>query len=320
MGILSPIALLFLSLATLQSFRCEPGDVKSARLLDLVIRDYIFRSHKKQSIRTGKLYNVNLPSNLSGIDVDAIRFRCGSLRRYGSNIKEFGLGVGTYVHPCSERVILVRQNLGPKWSSLYNDNYELSGYQLISPVLGLLAYNIISRTNKTSSVIGSEVGIRAGKKAITINFGNATLVDTGPGVIPLCASFDENGKITLSNQARPHVCVATRHGHFGLVVGSALMPLREKTSKLRMAIGSSIGAALGAFLLSLLVIAMFVNAKKKERMEEMERMAYEEEALQVSMAGHVRAVTASAGTRTMPTIEHFECRPDHHHPLPRSNS
>ncbi|KAL6556793.1 hypothetical protein OROHE_006669 [Orobanche hederae] len=319
MGILSPIALLFLSLATLQSFKCEPGEAKSARLLDLVIRDYIFRSHKKNS-RTGKLYNVNLPSNLSGIEVDTIRFRCGSLRRYGSNIKEFRLGVGTYTHPCSERVILVRQNLGPKWSSLYNDNYELSGYQLISPVLGLLAYNInISWTNKTSTVIASEVGIQAGKNPITIDFGNATLANTKPGMIPLCASFDENGKITLSNQARHHVCVATRHGHFGLVVGSPLMPLREKASKLRMAIGSSIGAALGAFLLSLLLIAMFVNAKKKERMEEMERMAYEEEALQVSMAGHVRAVTAS-GTRTMPRIEHFECRPHHHHPLPRSNS
>ncbi|KAL0393452.1 UNVERIFIED_CONTAM: hypothetical protein Slati_4311400 [Sesamum latifolium] len=47
-------------------------------------------------------------------------------------------------------------------------------------------------------------------------------------------------------------------------------------------------------------------------MEELERRAYEEEALQVSMVGHVRAVTAS-GTRTSPIIEHYEYR----HPPPR---
>ncbi|KAD4178508.1 hypothetical protein E3N88_27099 [Mikania micrantha] len=47
------------------------------------------------------------------------------------------------------------------------------------------------------------------------------------------------------------------------------------------------GAAIGAFLLGLLLVAMFVKEKKKARLEELERRAYEEEALQVSMAGHV---------------------------------
>ncbi|KAL3645370.1 hypothetical protein CASFOL_010550 [Castilleja foliolosa] len=310
MGFLCSITLLLLSLATLQPLKGQSEDIKSARLLDLVIRDYLFRSHKK-NFRTGKLYNVNLPSNLSGIDVDTARFRCGSLRRYGAKMKEFYLGPGTHVQPCSERIILVRQNLGSSWSSLYNDNYELTGYTLVSPVLGLLAYNP-GCYNKS---IAPEVEVRAGKSPITVDFGNAKLLETTPGIIPLCAGFDENGKITLSNQARPNVCVATRHGHFGLVVESPLMPMRKRASKMKIAMGSSIGVALGAFLLSLLVVAMFVKSKKKKkaRMEEMERRAYEEEALQVSMVGHVRAVTAS-GTRTMPRIEHFECRnqPDSH--------
>lgn len=306
MGSLSTFSLILLSLITIQG-----QEIKSARLLDLVIRDYTFRSYTKH-FRTGKLHRINLPSNLSGIHVDTVRLRCGSLHRYGATVKEFHLSSGAHVHPCSTRVMLIRQNLGSNWSSLYYDNYELSGYQLISPVLGLLAYNV-GATN--AATIPSELGIQAGKKPITIDFSNTTrsTVQNGAGIIPLCASFDEDGKVSLSNQARPNVCVATRDGHFGLVVEAPLMPLKRKVSRWKIVIGSSIGAALGAFLLSLLLIALFVNAKKKARMEEMERRAYEEEALQVSMVGHVRALTAS-GTRTVPAIEHEEYRPP---PRPR---
>ncbi|KAK6137599.1 hypothetical protein DH2020_028656 [Rehmannia glutinosa] len=244
--------------------------------------------------------------NLTGITVDAIRFRCGSFYRYGAKIHEFHVDIHTRARPCSERLILVRQNLGSNWSSLYDDNYDLSGYRLISPVVGLLAYNA-SSTSKTS-----ELKIQAGKKPITIDFNDDEILlnnTTVPGIIPLCARFDEDGSVSLSNQARPNVCVSTKNGHFGLVVESPLMPLRQrKVSRWRVAIGGAIGAVLGGFLLSLLVVAMFVKSKKKARMEEMERRAYEEEALRVSMVDHVRAVTAS-GTRTLPVIEHFECRP-----------
>ncbi|KAH6818168.1 hypothetical protein C2S51_001771 [Perilla frutescens var. frutescens] len=303
MGSLSTITLIFLSLTALQASRIECQEIKSARLLDLLIRDYTFKSYTK-NFKTGKLHRINLPSNLSGINVDTVRLRCGSLRRYGAAVKEFHLRVGTSVHPCSTRVMIIRQNLGSNWSSLYYDNFELSGYQLVSPVLGLLAYNV-GATNTTT--IPSELGIQAGKRPITIDFSKMTANESSSssssGIIPLCASFDQDGKVSLSSQARPNVCVATRHGHFGLVVESPLMPLKRKVSRLKVAIGSSIGAALGAFLLSLLAMALFVNAKKKARMEEMERRAYEEEALQVSMVGHVRALTAS-GTRTVPTIEH----------------
>lgn len=295
------ISLILLSLAALQT--AEPQAIKSARLLDLVIRDYTFRSYHR-NFRTGKLHQVSLPANLSGIEVETVRFRCGSLSRYGGKINEFHLGVGIYAHPCVKRVMLVRQNLGSNWSSIYYDNYELTGYELISPVLGLLAYSVGSLpTNQ------SEVGIQAGKKPIIIDFSNTALLNITSGMIPLCASFDPDGKVTLSNQAQPNVCVATKHGHFGLVVQSPLIPLKQKLSKWKIAVGSSIGAALGVFLLTLLFIAMCVNAKKKAKMDELERRAYEEEALQVSMVGHVRALTAS-GTRTVPTnIENDEYRP-----------
>ncbi|KAL1559781.1 hypothetical protein AAHA92_10085 [Salvia divinorum] len=294
-------ATIALILVLLHSLRIGAQEIKSARLLDLVIRDYTFKSYTK-NFRTGKLHKINLPSNLSGIHVDTVRLRCGSLRRYGATIKEFELGAGTYAHPCSKRILIIRQSLGSNWSSLYYSNYELSGYELISPVLGLLAYNIGA---------AAELRIQAGMKPITIDFSGAAASE---GIIPLCARFEEDGKVSLWRQPRANVCVATRQGHFGVVVESPLMPLRRRASKWRIAVGGAIGAGLGVFLLSLLAIAVLVKAKKKARMEEMERRAYEEEALQVSMVGHVRAVTAS-GTRTMPTIHHHDSRPPPHRPF-----
>lgn len=307
MGIFFSLTLILISLPSLHTLQTQTQEIQSARLLDLVIRDYAFKSYNNK-FRTGKLHRVNLPANLSGINVDTIRYRCGSLRRYGARIKEFHLNIGVDVHPCIERVILLRQNLGSNWSSIYYNNYELTGYRLISPVLGLLAYNIgVSGIINLSSTMPFELGIRAGKRPIIVDFSNTTLYNVSTGIVPLCASFDPDGKMTLSSQMRPKVCIAMRNGHFGLVVESPMIPLKRRASKWKIAIGSSIGAALGAFLLSLLLIAMFVNAKKKARMDELERRAYEEEALQVSMVGHVRALTASS-TRTVPMIEHEEYR------------
>ncbi|KAG9135973.1 hypothetical protein Leryth_023739 [Lithospermum erythrorhizon] len=281
----------------------EAERIKSARLLDLVLRDYTFESYNNNNFRTGKLHNIQLPKNLTGIEVDTVRFRCGSLTRYGAKIKEFRLGIGIKAHPCVERVLIVRQNLGSNWSTIYYQNFELTGYQLISPVLGLLAYNAGDNINFSTPF---EITIEAGNDPIKIDFSNFTKdnnTTTSSGIIPLCASFEHDGKVTLSNQASSNVCVSRKHGHFGLVVESPLLPLRRNASRWKIAVGSSIGVALGAFLIGLLLIALFVKVKKKARREELVRRAYEEEALQVSMVGHVRALTAP-GTRTSPTIEH----------------
>ncbi|CAL5442305.1 unnamed protein product [Camellia sinensis] len=297
------LTLTILSLVSFSSISIEAQGIKSALLLDLLIRDYTFQSYNnKYYFKTGMLHTVKLPANLSGIGVHTGKFRCGSLRRYGAQLNEFHLGIGVIVHPCVERVMIVRQNLGFNWSSIYYDNYELSGYRLVSPVLGLLAYNAGDDMNFSNPF---EVGILADdQNPITIDFSNTTmLINNTMGLIPVCARFEHDGKVTLANQVSPSVCAATGHGHFGLVIESPLMPDRKKVSGWKLAIGSSVGAALGAFLLSLLLIALFVKVKKKARMEEMERRAYEEEALEVTMVGHVRAFTAP-GTRTQPVIEH----------------
>ncbi|KAK8538057.1 hypothetical protein V6N13_096153 [Hibiscus sabdariffa] len=294
-------SLFSLTLIILSWLSTEAEGIRSARLLDLLIRDYIVKSYSSgRHLRTGIVQTVNLPANFSGIKVDTARFRCGSLHRYGAQVKEFYLERGVIVQPCAERVMVVSQNLGSNWSSIYYANYDLSGYQLVSPVLGILAYNA-----GTDVSLGSpfEIGILARDNPIKINFSNVTMASDTRGIRPLCASFEGDGKVTLRNQVSPHVCVASGHGHFGLVIElPPPMPVRKKISRWKLAVGSSIGAALGAFLLGLLLVSMVAKVKKKARMEELERRAYEEEALQVSMVGHVRAPIAS-GTRTTPTIE-----------------
>lgn len=279
----------------------EAEGIKSSRLLDLLIRDYTFQSYSN-NFGTGQLHTIHLPANLSGIIVSTVRYRCGSLRRYGAKFNEFHLGTGISIRPCAQRVLLVTQNLGYNWSYIYYDNYELTGYQLISPVLGLLAYNAGDDMNFSTPY---EVVIQAKKEPITVDFSNTTrLVNVTTGMIPMCASFEHDGKVTLTNQVSENVCHAKGHGHFGLVVQSPLLPFKKKAiSRWKIAVGSSIGAAIGASLLGLLLIAMFVKVKKKARMDEIERRTYEIEALQVSMVGHVRAHVAN-GTRTVPTVEH----------------
>ncbi|XP_047983369.1 uncharacterized protein LOC125224066 [Salvia hispanica] len=274
-------------------------DIKSSTTLDSIIRDYTLQSYTKNSFKTGKLYTINLPANLSGsVHADAIRLRCGSLQRYGASIKEFHLNKSINIHPCLERVILIRQRIESNFSSLYYDDNALSGYELISPILTLAAYSLHG-SNATTIDLGP----------ITIDF--SSVENKSKSNILLCASFGVDKKdVVLTKQVGDNVCGAAREGRFGVVREQALMPLKGKVSKAKIVVVSSIAAALGAFLLSLLVVAMVVNAKKKARMDEMERRAYEEEALQVSMVGHVRAVTAS-GTRTAPTIEHYDYRVRH---------
>ncbi|XP_024996701.1 uncharacterized protein LOC112529607 [Cynara cardunculus var. scolymus] len=278
------VLLLFFSLPS--QFAIQTHGIKSTRLLDLAIRYYTFKSYKH--FKTGLSYNVRLPSNLTGINVSTVKYRCGSLKRYGASIKEFQLGAGVDVRPYVERVLIVTQTLGNNWSRIYYENYDqLLGYRLVSPVLGLLAYNA---EDDTKFSMQFEVKIQSPNvNGIKIDFNNYTMAknNTLAGRIQMCATFGDDGKVTLEKEVAPNICATTSHGHFGLVVRSPLLPERKKIKRWKVVFGSSAGAAIGAFLLGLLLIAMFVKEKKKARLEEIERRAYEEEALQVSMAGHV---------------------------------
>ncbi|KAL9817150.1 hypothetical protein AtNW77_Chr4g0285671 [Arabidopsis thaliana] len=300
--------------------------IESAHFLDLMIRDYTIRNFNIH-FKTGAIQKVHLPSNFSSIDIATAKFRCGSLRRHGARIGEFHLGPGLTVEPCVERVILVRQNLGFNWSSyIYSTGYNLTGYKyrLVSPVLGLLAYNSnpdgVAVNPYEINVMGTE------QNPILIKFlSSEASVSPKPNTKKnsslLCACFTSNGNITFREQVSAYVCLGTRQGHYALVIrahdsgggGSTVVTPSSspaltdggggKLSRWKVAVGSVIGSIIGAFLLGLLVVAMVVKGKKKAMREEMERRAYEEEALQVSMVGHVRANPNASRTRTVPRFE-----------------
>ncbi|CAL9226501.1 unnamed protein product [Arabidopsis halleri] len=306
----------------------ESQSIQSTHLLDLMIRDYTIRNFKL-NLNTGITQTIYLPSNFSGIDIDTVKLRCGSLRRYGAKIGEFHIGSGVTVEPCPERVMLIRQNFGLNWSSVYSTGYNLSGYnyKLVSPVLGLLAYNANPDGVATNPY---EVNVMAtDQNPILIDFLSSKTTDNpSPKATMkknssvLCACFTSNANTTFNEQVSPYVCKGTRQGHYALVMktearkddhdgggGGVVTSSTEmnggngggKLSRWKVAVGSVIGSGIGAILLGMLVVAMLVKVKKKAMREEMERRAYEEEALQVSMVGHVRAPTAP-GTRTLPRI------------------
>lgn len=303
---------------------------ESSRLLDFILRDYTLNSFKNQhySIKTGVLRRVHLPSNYSGINLDAVRFRCGSLRRYGAQIKEFHIGIGAILEPCGERLVVVRQSLGSNWSDIYYKNYDLSGYKLISPVLGLLAYNALNDVvlgNNVRSSYQIRLLLTGAKDPSTVDFGNVS----GPSMVertflnkPICATFELDGKVTFAGEVKPFVCAVKTNGHFGLVVmddpksdgGGEKEMKKEKIGRWRSVVGGLVGSVtVGVVLLGLVVAATVVTAKKRRRRakrEEMERIAYEEEALRVvSMVGHSRLFVASA-TRTLPGFMEHDCVPN----------
>ncbi|CAA7058997.1 unnamed protein product [Microthlaspi erraticum] len=304
---------------------------ESSRLLDLLLRDYTLNFFKNQhnSIKTGVLRRVHLPSNYSGIKLDAVRFRCGSLRRYGAQIQEFHIGVGANLEPCSERLVVVRQILGSNWSDIFYKNYDLSGYRLVSPVLGLLAYNALNDVvfgNTLSSSYQISLLLDDAKDPSTVYFGNVS----GPLTVertflnkPMCVTFGLDGRVTFAGEVKPFVCPVKTNGHFGLVVmddprvpegGGETEMKKEKIGRWRSVVGGLVGSVtVGVVLLAFVVVGAIVTAKKRRRRakrEEMVRKAYEEEALRVvTMVGHSRVHVASA-TRTLPGFMEHECVPN----------
>ncbi|KAK9698647.1 hypothetical protein RND81_08G120600 [Saponaria officinalis] len=290
----------------------DPSNPKNtsltARLLDLVIRDYAVKLYdENNTTTTSVLTNVHLPSNFSGIEVDTARFRCGSLRRYGAKIKEFHLSKYVIINPCLDRVIFIRQELRLKWSNIfYNNSHNMQNYELVTPILGLLAYNGGDDRLNVGKLNPFELWINADKDPIKVDFTNMTRLNSEislQGRMLHCASFEGQGNMTLTSMVAPNVCHVMKEGHVGLVIESSQSqtPTRangrseeygKKISRWKVALGSSIGAALGAFLLGLLFVAMFVKAKERLKLEDMVRRAYQEEALQVSMVGHVRPQTS----------------------------
>ncbi|KAJ8898896.1 hypothetical protein K2173_008205 [Erythroxylum novogranatense] len=315
MGLRTMLLLLLLPLVLACFLGVFAQPPNAPRDLDTLLQNYAFRAFVRP--KTGVLYDGFVPSNLSGIQIAAIRLRSGSLRKRGFPMyKEFHIPSGLMVRPYVERLVLVYQNLG-NWSVAY---YPLPNYTYLTPVLGLLAYSAsnLSATNLP------QLEIQPSEDPISIRFSD---VKSAPmGSVPKCVMFDLQGLVSFSN-ANGNVCSTSQQGHFSLVVesgsvspspsppssippstsGSNVSPGpsgvegKKKKSRLWIIIGSVLGGLLMLVFLSFLVIWVH-DLKQRKEIQRLERAAELGEALHMTPVGESKA-PAAAVTRTQPRLE-----------------
>ncbi|KAL3850515.1 hypothetical protein ACJIZ3_012397 [Penstemon smallii] len=280
---------------------------QSSRELDSLLQDYAFRAFVNP--RTGVVYDGGVLANLTGVRVAALRLRSGSLRRKGvRSYKEFNIPVGLIEQPYVERVVLVYHNLG-NWSSFY---YPLPGYNFLSPVLGLLAYD----ATDLSAASLSELDVRASGSPISIEFQN---VGFGPkGSSPKCVYFGLDGSVGFDNVVKENTCLTTNQGHFSIVVESLVAPAPSpaggtggttgigggegRRSKRVWIIG---GCVVGGVVLLVLLALLFCYVRKCRQRKKMRRMEEAAElgvVLPMTRVGNTKAPMALE-TRTRPVLE-----------------
>lgn len=284
----------------------------SRRSLDGILQEYAFKALIRP--RTGVTYPAPLPSNLSGMKVEAVRLRSGSLWNRGIVYNEFHTPPGVLEQPYVQRLVLVYQNLG-NWSSLY---YNKPGFDLVAPVLGILAYD----ASNLSAINPQELELMATKQPISIQF-----PEVRQGLTPICISFYSNGSVSLSNASSSNVCSTNYQGHFSLIVKSAApspaptpapvpastpqpvappasvsVPTKKKKSNTwKIVLGIVLGSV--ALIVSLVLLGFgMVKYRQTAKIARMEHQADQGEALQTTSVGSSRA-PAAGGTRTQPMLE-----------------
>ncbi|KAL8028141.1 hypothetical protein ABFX02_14G140300 [Erythranthe guttata] len=240
--------------------------------------------------RTGKLYDVSLPANLSGVQVSFVRLRARNLWRSGANHSLFAIPPSVLPFPFAKRVDLVYQNLGNRSSNYYS----VPDYEFVAPVVGFLAYD----SNKSSINYGLIELKLMRDDPIIVHFPDIFVEENGMK----CVRFDANGPIELSNVEAKNSCFVRRQGHFSVVV-----PYQEKKDKVViinkwwMIVGIACGGVVG---LIILIVVIFVAYKwiKRKRIKKMERQTERNEGLDTIWIGRSRMPSATC-VRTQPVLE-----------------
>lgn len=296
----------FFRLPVLRAQSIIAPSARSAHDLDVLLQDYAYRAFGRHP-KTGTPFDGKVPSNLTGINISAMRLRSGSLYRKGVPMyKEFVIPMGVSEKPYVERLVLVYQNLG-NWSMRY---YTVPGYTHLTPVLGLLAYS----ASNLSATLLPELNITATRTPILIKFPD---VQSAPnGAVAKCAWFDLKGLVNINNLASVNTCSTIQQGHFSIVVESiapspAPIPPtpsgppggegKKKSSKVGIVVGSVLGGLVLLALLAFLVL-WAQKYKNRKKMQQMERAADVGEALHMTMVGNTKAPAATV-TRTQPVLE-----------------
>ncbi|KAL6986124.1 hypothetical protein U1Q18_019491 [Sarracenia purpurea var. burkii] len=103
-----------------------------------------------------------------------------------------------------------------------------------------------------------------GSYCAVLSSNTSKLINNTKGLAPLCARFEDDGKVTLAEQVYEHICAAMENGHYGLVIElPEVPPEKRRVSGWKVAVGSSIEAALGPFLLSLILVVCLLSSRRK---------------------------------------------------------
>ncbi|XP_015691967.1 uncharacterized protein LOC102712162 [Oryza brachyantha] len=295
----------FLLLAVAALALPQELQLQDAVLIDDVLQEAAEAWYHGKHRRTGVTYPLALPGSLSGIVADVARFRAGSLRRYGvRRFGEFSVPPGLAVRGRASHLLAVRANLG-NLSSVFDEYAASGGYRIASPVLGLTFYGLAWRGGTP------RLEVLVAGAAIRVNFSMAVPA-LQPGIVPLCMAVALNGSVTVTDvQAGSNTCHVWDQGHFALVLGGAgdggVVAEAGEVSKWKLALfGAALGAG-GTVLLGLVLVAVLSIQRRKSEVAEMARRAYEEEALRVSMVGHVRAPSAGGSRTTPDALENEYC-------------
>ncbi|KAK6116978.1 hypothetical protein DH2020_049222 [Rehmannia glutinosa] len=173
--------------------------------LDAILHDHALRVMSRQRPHTDQLYDASLPENLAGIKVSVVGLRSRTLWTKGANFSDFIIPPKTLPVPYVKRLLIVYHNLG-NWSSLY---YTLSGYTLLSPVVGFLVYDA-SSYNFAQKLVENRA--QHEREARVVDFQNSSLADRGSDLRAKCAAFGAYGKVFLSDMSLPNMCYSRNQG------------------------------------------------------------------------------------------------------------
>ncbi|KAI6698724.1 hypothetical protein NL676_018843 [Syzygium grande] len=275
MGLLRSLAMLVLQLWLLRPLELgaqnvSNGNFSSARALDTMLQDYAFKAFIRP--RTGIPYDGNVPSNLTGINITAMRLRSGSLRARGVKMyREFEIPTGVVVRPYVRRLVLVYQNLGNRWLSML-------------PVT--LYWSTSAASDQLQQGLCQDV------------FGLIWAVWSG-------FSDVESGN-TCSTKQQGHFSIVIES--IAPSPSPTLPPApgpsgREKKSSRSWVVAVSVLGGLALLVLLALLVFWVQRYKKRRRIQRMERAADAGEALRMTPVGDTTAPAALV-TRTQPALEH----------------
>ncbi|BAT98039.1 hypothetical protein LR48_Vigan707s002200 [Vigna angularis] len=245
--------------------------------------------------KTGVLYNVSLPSNLTGMEVSVVRLRSFSLWSRGMNYSFFNLPPRIMSRPSQKRITILYENLGNCSSHYYN----VPNHTMVAPVFGVMAYS-----SSESALVDEKINFTIHGDPIKIWFPLAD--ERGRNHTPLCAKFTDNGLVKFKNMTKPYVCEVHRQGHYTLVIPSFPFPdeLHTHSHGRRFTTWWVLGFAIGFIglvVLGLILLALVMEVKKR-KIRKMEKNSAGEELFDTFWIGETKLPLASS-IRTQPILE-----------------